>query len=265
MKQLALAANNYEAANGFYPPGSQGSPYIGTGSFIGALAYLLPYIEQQNLYILIPSYELSLPVPATSVPYYDNGGAWTAANNVVKTFLCPSDNAQTVQPTGGTWVFIEVVGANNAGSLYDSGAYWPWPDYPTLGKTDYSPSAGWGGLVYQPYMGVYYGSSQTTIPTITQADGTSQTIGFGEWLGGTDTGPRDFVGSWIMAAGLPTAYGFSSPSTWYRFSSKHINIVQFAFCDGSVRAIKKGANTTQFWYASGYQDGQVINWSALGE
>ena len=72
-------------------------------------------------------------------------------------------------------------------------------------------------------------------------------------------------------------------ATWYSWSSKHTGVVQFAMCDGSVRALPKfgglicpqpnnesgcaqdTSNTTRnvFIYLSGMNDGSVINGSVF--
>src|SRR2546427_11872755 len=64
LKQIALAAANYESAYGMYPPGvvvSPNSPNAGyvsappySGPYTGILVFLLPYIEQNAIYSQIP-------------------------------------------------------------------------------------------------------------------------------------------------------------------------------------------------------------------
>src|SRR5437660_7277497 len=49
LKQIALAAANYESTNGYLPPGM--NRVYGTG----VLAYLLPFLEQGNIFSQIPS------------------------------------------------------------------------------------------------------------------------------------------------------------------------------------------------------------------
>src|SRR5215831_5414064 len=59
LKQIALAAHNYHSANGYFPPGvvgsslprdlNPGSPCL-SNPWVGTLAFLLPYIEQNNVY-----------------------------------------------------------------------------------------------------------------------------------------------------------------------------------------------------------------------
>src|SRR5581483_7413427 len=66
LKQVALAAHSYESANGVFPPGYLGpqrDPHpasfaVGvnqmTYQWQGTLAYLLPYLEQTNVYNQCP-------------------------------------------------------------------------------------------------------------------------------------------------------------------------------------------------------------------
>ena len=59
MKQIVLAAHNYHSANNVLPPGvvgssqprdlTPGSPCL-SNPWVGTLAFLLPYIEQNNVY-----------------------------------------------------------------------------------------------------------------------------------------------------------------------------------------------------------------------
>ncbi len=67
LKQIGLASHNYASAYGWLPPGIiispnatnvnpgavSGPPYA--GPYIGALASLLPYMEQQNIYNMMPT------------------------------------------------------------------------------------------------------------------------------------------------------------------------------------------------------------------
>src|SRR5262249_31096193 len=96
LKQIGLAAHNYESAQGVLPPGSI---YVGNGggspSLVGALALLLPYIEQDNLYRQIPSGYTNTITPSGGGWW---GGAYGIAQNKVKTYQCPSDNVDVMVP-----------------------------------------------------------------------------------------------------------------------------------------------------------------------
>ena len=53
LKQIALAAHNYESANSVLPPGLIVNS-AGNSNWVSALTFLLPYIEQDNVYKIIP-------------------------------------------------------------------------------------------------------------------------------------------------------------------------------------------------------------------
>jgi hypothetical protein len=104
-------------------------------------------------------------------------------------------------------------------------------------------------------------------------DGSANTIVFGELLGGSSPGNRDYSVSW-MSPNHVTAWGVGpgNPTAWYHFgSSKHTGITNFGLGDGSVRVIRNGVGTTFFdvpWYnynrfAAG-NDGQVIEYDSIG-
>jgi hypothetical protein len=78
-----------------------------------------------------------------------------------------------------------------------------------------------------------------------------------------------------MGAGsIPTYMGLPASYTGlygeFIFTSNHPGVVQFALCDGSVRAIQKGltrpsAGYNNYIYATGMKDGVLIDWSQLGQ
>jgi len=201
---------------------------------------------------------------AYNTPPFSTDGNMTGYNhaiydNHIKIFECPSDGGLYNAVTGGIW------------DAYWQNGYTLWGDYlyetpgfgKDLGRTNYIANAGYIGSG-GPYCGPYYVNSSTKTTQI--VDGTSQTIGFGETLGGTSSGQRDFVMSWGGSGSMPTAWGLplDGQGDWYQYNSMHSGYVQFGFCDGSVRAFMKGCNFSNYIYASGMNDNQVINWALLG-
>src|SRR6185295_16467520 len=88
LKQLALAAHNYESATKCLPPAYRGSQ-IGTApqyyDLWGSLALLTPYLDQSPVY---NSIDLSLTMYNTTTFAIQ---APVAVQTVVPVFLCPSD------------------------------------------------------------------------------------------------------------------------------------------------------------------------------
>ena len=195
---------------------------------MGSLAYILPYIEQDNIFRMIPPN--LLVIPGTGGVWW--GSAYGTAQNKVKTFNCPTDNADSTSPSVGTFAYFTTANTTL------TGGYFPGSSSP-LGKTNYTTNAGALGnttnTFWGKWRGPYYVDSKTTIVSIT--DGTSNTMAFGEILGGRETGSRDFNASWMGAGALPTAWSTISPAQWYSFGSKHTGVVQFGWGDGSVRSV----------------------------
>ena len=120
------------AANGQLPPGTNGTTngnWGFTGSGIGALAYLLPYVEQDNIYRQIPQGMFSITNPTGGLWW---GGAWGASLHNVKGFLCPADLASNYQY--GVFAILMTYGS----TLY--GEYFGGTNLP-IGLTNYAPSA----------------------------------------------------------------------------------------------------------------------------
>jgi prepilin-type N-terminal cleavage/methylation domain-containing protein/prepilin-type processing-associated H-X9-DG protein len=316
LHQIALAAANYESSFKKYAPGSNVSPnspnnpYFSqpiAGPYTGVLAYLLPYMEQDNIYKQIPSDlynpNTSLGAWAYSYPPFDsstaggcppvggcNGtGYFKAGLNpepleaVIKSYQCPSDSVQDAQTSaalgagdpGGIWDWY-------AYTYYSGGSYWitadfvwNWPQFGReLGRSNYVGCAGGLGDVpplpngmpsWSRYKGIYYNGSHTKIGDI--KDGLSNTIAFGESLGGTGLqGSRNFVFSWMGAGAMSTAWGLKpvygpngNDFDWIMFSSYHPATNNFAFADGSVRGIGRNVDQNTFVYASGMKDGRVYD------
>jgi hypothetical protein len=189
------------------------------------------------------------------------------AQTRIKIFECPSDDPYT--STIGTFFGIHTGGNDMTAGLLDNDR-----GGDVLGRTNYVGNAGCFGLTTVDPYGRYYGPltnrSKTTLLNIT--DGTSNTILFGEALGGSSTGTRDSSIAWMGSGSFCTAWGTTAgTSQWYQLSSKHDGVIQLCYADGSVRSLRKGVGQTFLtddWYqlqrAAGMQDGEVIDFDSIG-
>lgn len=94
IKQLALSVHNFESARKFFPSGyTQDRIPAPSGAFQGhsVFYFILPFIEQNNLYI-----SMDAKVPLNNRAFTKTAGL---AGTAVPTFLCPSDALPT-EPIG---------------------------------------------------------------------------------------------------------------------------------------------------------------------
>ena len=269
LKQISLAAHNYESSCQRFPNGLVQNSVTGY-NWISALTQLLPYIEQNNIYNMIPANELD--ATTCTSPWWGSISRGTsapminAARSKIKTYLCPSDGDSENQSTG-VFIGLTISGGNLTGYFNANGG-----NAQSAGRTNYIGCGGQYGELY-PYAGIYEANSKTKISDIT--DGTSNTIAFGEALGDGDVGPRKYALTWMGAGSMPVYFGLqtNTPGSWYTFTSKHTGIIQFGFADGSVRGLKKGVpdgnvNQNDQWKTlqrlAGRNDGEVIDSSILG-
>jgi prepilin-type N-terminal cleavage/methylation domain-containing protein/prepilin-type processing-associated H-X9-DG protein len=314
LKQIALAAANYESAYGQFPPGLNVSPnsknvnpaYVWdppyAGPYVGVLAYLLPYIEQDNVYKLIPptlfDRNTTAGAWAYNYPPFDfnsgvsqvNGTGYLkpAADAKIKSYLCPSDGAEGAEVT---------LGVIDGSGFYVPSSNYVWTDYVLdvpnfgheLGRTNYLGMGGGYGKIddsdtvnstppndWRQFTGIYHSASKSQISSI--MDGTSNTVAFGEYVGVHNDGTRDFTVSWMGAGWLSSRWGlapvYSNNSrdmgtgndyTWRQWSSRHPGGVNFAYADGSVRSISRSCDYKAWIYTTGMADGRVFNPSDLGQ
>src|SRR5438876_1157381 len=105
LKQVCLASHNYHDSRKMLPPGilcNTTDGFTFSAPCYGALAFLLPYIEQAPVY---NAFALSSTNPNTSgsglmmfdpgyvstSPWWTNGTNFQVAQTNIPTFLCPSD------------------------------------------------------------------------------------------------------------------------------------------------------------------------------
>jgi prepilin-type N-terminal cleavage/methylation domain-containing protein/prepilin-type processing-associated H-X9-DG protein len=194
LKQLGLAAHNYNDVNGKFPEGVQIAlpPANGTANIASAYRspgfgpnwaiFLLPYIEQDNLF--------QANAPGINNFRPSNGADQTWRNirrNRVKVYLCPSDTAQQNIPfalNGGDWFRGNYAGNAGAGWLN-----WTRDGDSKDGSSGGGTTTGNRGGAF----GINYGSN---VAEITVQDGTSNTILFNEVRIGLNQNDRR--GVWAM-------------------------------------------------------------------
>ncbi|MFO0870546.1 MAG: DUF1559 domain-containing protein [Pirellulales bacterium] len=293
LKQIGLAIHNFHDTHQRLPPG-----YLGTSSHIpatysnaqwlGTLSFLLPQLEQQNIYDRIQAVKnVDQPtadpfvnpwpagplLPWWSTPIGPNGeDDWVTAQTRIRGFLCPSTNPYS--STGGTSGNIHCHGLDGIGTC--TASYFAGPSQ--LGRTNYLPSAGPMGAIptsfpapsgaWIVYKGVFLNRNKESMAAV--QDGLSNTIFFGETIGGRlitgsgsslrQTKQLEFSHSWMGSGPLATAWGLRDtayPPThnWYQFSSEHPGAVQFLYGDGAVRSINWNIDLLVFRYLSSQADG----------
>jgi prepilin-type N-terminal cleavage/methylation domain-containing protein len=300
LKQIALAAHDYHDANWFLPPGivvsanarNANPQYVSAppwaGPYVGSLAFLLPYLEMTPLYEQIPpaifKFNTTMGAWGYNTPPYDfqtglgiNGTGYPAyCNAQIKNFICPSDDPKSQEIFYGP---VDAVWTEPGDVLWIDYLYDPSSAVTgEIGLSDYIGVAGAiGAQPSDPFYGLYQGAltvnSKTRLIDITNGDGTAHTLLYGECLmdGGltgqpSTPGGREMALTWMGAGSMPTAWDMVDPCYWWTFSSRHLNIVQFANADGSVRGIRKVGLTDWFsdqWFAvqqaAGFKDHQNIN------
>jgi prepilin-type N-terminal cleavage/methylation domain-containing protein len=250
LKQIGTGLHNHHSAHGKFPPMSRYMPRSGPNAWQDQAEkgnlwiYLLPYIEQDNVYRLSP-----LVNPRN--PSIDDGG--TAPNSVasktINIYLCPSDaSAQPAATWTNGWVVSNYVANHDA--FHNPG------------------DGGWMGNWH-----LSTGSYQASLEK-TYRDGTSNTMGVTEayarcrWLDGSgnsvETGTlwahETVTPDWHAMFNDWNARGTASkfqlqPSNLQnqcnRFlpQTAHSSSIQVLMMDGSVRGVSASVNPVN-WAAS---------------
>jgi prepilin-type N-terminal cleavage/methylation domain-containing protein/prepilin-type processing-associated H-X9-DG protein len=213
LKQLGLAAMNYESANHAFPAALTGY-YNPSAVPINWGTWLLPYIEQSNLY---NQYDLTKGYwPASSSGNAGIQGSntnSTVVSTMVKTFICPSTRSRP-NPYVVTWGFP---GYSSVGPYSSANG-----DYSNILCVDPNEIAYLGlGALYPGYNsgsfpppnnlnGVLQPDSNTPILSIT--DGTSNTILFTEFAGKMEMYLTGYKDSGVTLLGVPQA-PYPQPTT----------------------------------------------------
>jgi prepilin-type N-terminal cleavage/methylation domain-containing protein len=190
LKQMGLAFHGYHNVSQSLPPGYAASlPYVDgavdTAPGWGWAAFLLPYIEQDNIYG-----QLNLGQPVQNSP---------AAQTMVKLFLCPSD----LTPPGAFPV------PDGFGNTVCQAAP---TSYAACCGNDASDTTGFSGN------GVFYRNSRTRISDV--KDGTSNTLLVGERAWGKANGAwAGAIPGGVLLRGQYNPCQPNIPGAWYPSST----------------------------------------------
>ncbi len=272
LKQISLAAQNFTSTFGFLPPARIAPPsgnVTGVDGFATWAWLVLPYLEQDNLYKLFD----------VTRPYSKQSPA--AVQGQPRFFLCPSRPAAVLSigdptPPGG-------------GALSDYAG--------CLGTVNSGNADGLGAITNTPAGFYTYGGTATDTTVVSFRglvkpesilDGTSNTFMFGEkhirptsmtptrgqnedrsvYAGNVANSQRlaGFLGANTFP--IPATNTFSHlplqpPDSTVAlanacFGGPHTGVCQFAFCDGSVKAISINIDLFTLSYLADRADGQVI-------
>ncbi len=297
-----------------HPQGDDGGldgPFNWNGAHVGCLAILLPYLEQQHLYRQCFAYNWkngNLPSPCTfqtpqgDQTFSDGNPRWDIApvgptglenreraRTRIRFFHCPSDTGLYDDPRSGFAITTHAY--YNTLTL----GYWPNSNgthslelMREWGRTNYMAcvgAIGRGGpnplMPYGAFEGMITNRSRKTLTHVTNADGTSNSLMYGEATHGPIAAEggqlgskpvaRDFAFSWMGCGEMATAWGLPPDGGhWYTFGSAHPTTVNFCFGDRSVRGIRRqgidkifSPHWWMFMQVSGYKDGFNQNMSAL--
>jgi prepilin-type N-terminal cleavage/methylation domain-containing protein/prepilin-type processing-associated H-X9-DG protein len=293
LKQICLSAHSYQDAYSKLPKGQDAQG-------IGPLAYLMPYLEMDNEYNLIsgppPFSKRNTSAPpwptlfyrdpynrppstglATYPPAPDGLPYGLQTNKTV--FQCPIAPI----PTDYKTVFM-MIDVGSPGVDFPSAAspnafvFSSCPGCNVLGRTNYVPMGGYyaPSLARQWYpqwdgfVGLFTYNSSNSLAKV--SDGTSNTIAFGEYVGGPLTwgggggipdgkdGAAWVAGYQYSGFGPPSSIGSKDPNGVYYFGSDHTgNIANFAFADGTVRSIYPSIDFFTWLCLTGYQDGVPVS------
>ncbi len=286
LHEIALAVSNYEIAIGTLPPSRLLYSYVNEGpelispndeepdddeTFLGTWAvFILPYLDQQDLYNLWDFNPTHNPQPTTDVgtPYATVFAQQNqkAVRTPVKTYFCPTRRTPHTLPT--------LSSNSSSGNDPDDGNYIS-PDGQPGALGDYAANIGTTGddiysFVYSPYLpdGPFrLGWNFQGVPLIQviNGNGASNTIlvgekhvyieGFGQ-LQYYDSSIYNGENYWssvrsggklrteTQEMGYPISksiYNNTAGTDW-AFGSYHSGVCQFAFVDGSVHAISNNIN-----------------------
>jgi prepilin-type N-terminal cleavage/methylation domain-containing protein len=274
LKQIGLAIHNYHDALLRLPPNAEFPPAMGITQYaeISVLGFLLPYIDQSNLYNQI---NINFG-RGFSGQLMSNGQLLSSVS--IPVYLCPSDDfyfGPTSRALGNY--------AQSIGSVYMP-SYGACPQYDNTFLS--AGTSAWGGynpptIAISSKIPGPWGIDAVSMSFQYITDGLSNTIFVGEIrpkCGGIE--PNDGFHGWIDAGMY--YYGMNGPinfatcpnegagasqtgcnsistyNTSQGFKSRHVGGAQFVLGDGTVRFLSNSIDYNTYQRLGNRADGQVI-------
>jgi prepilin-type N-terminal cleavage/methylation domain-containing protein/prepilin-type processing-associated H-X9-DG protein len=283
LKQIALAALNYESANGSFPIGSPMKPdpmyipYLGGNYYVEDQSTFVSMLSQFDQQPLFNSMNFSKSIySAANMTVYSTGNT---------ALWCPSDG-QIIGKRLSSGVYCDNPNLTYAFTSYAGCVGTWWPEMLNVCRVVYPASmstcSGYSSVM-TTLNGIYLYNNANTIATIT--DGTSNTLLYGEHANGKfttfDSACFDWWGDALAFDTLfstlypinpfnkiprPSADGSDGlGDPWAdAASSFHPGGSNFAFADGSVHFLKDSISSWQYNPATGFPVGVSFSGNSTG-
>ena len=271
LKQVGLAYQNFHSQYGFFAPGAVRSPATGTlnpiygklgvsknGVNHGWAIYLLPYLEQENIY---KQYRFDLN--------WDNIANAPVYGAPIKGFLCsssPEPNNRFCMPNGPAGTPIKVASTDYApNNSYDAGLETSgYVDVCVLRNGVLQVQSGTNSVVVDVTQ-IRDGASNTLM--ISEDAGRPQTWQFGKMVSatsGSDGGWADHNSEYIVHGSMTTSTANPGPChtnchNGNEVYSFHTGGANHVFADGSVHFISEKTDIRVFVKLITRSGGDVVN------
>jgi len=259
LRQMTLAAQNYESAHMRFPPGAMW--YRGLDEFVtrdgshnATPVYLLGFMELDNLDAkLITERSLDHSVPSSGRWYFTTDIDWIKATKV-ENFLCPSSTVGT-HPNVVWGVMRNGIGIQRPPSDWVNMkhiCYLSCAGYIDNAHSSYDPDGTWAGI--------FCNRSANDFGDI--SDGSSNTIAFMEcWyiLDPWDQ-PNGADYCWNTGAKI-TGFGTNTAGNpgWGVFSEHAGEAANHSMADGSTHFVNSDIDFSTYVYLSGKHEGRIVN------
>ena len=301
LRQIGLAALNYESVRMKFPPatlGAGGNPTrdeaieaITVHQGTSALVAIMPFFELDNLWLrldplaanaslTLPDEDYTLEAPGftwlngkgdSPAPGRGSGVSFGLMEQPLN-WICPSDRPPSRREAFGVLVY-------GRDGLVTSFVLAPPPESTgelNLGTTNYVANIGAIAVTTAPAGSVqnwngFHGPMRNREADAVDeiADGSSNTLLFGESVG--DNRDEDRRWNWVLGGGAvtfginygaPANFGSNRSSRFFQFGSAH-STVNFARCDGSVIGIDRAVANATIQRLGGVADSRPIESSAF--